>query len=118
MINYTRYRRKIEKMYIDRATISRWEKTKIGGETKTELVNKYTNQPCYLSQRALGANGQTESVNQISYETKLFISPDIEIKQGDIIEVTRDSLMRMYTAGEPFPYGSHQEISIQRREKA
>lgn len=118
MINYQRHRRKIEKMYIDRAKISRWEKIKVGGETRNELVEKYADQPCFISQRALGTNGQTESVNEIVYETKLFISPNVDIKQGDVIEVTRGSLLREYTAGEPFLYPSHQEISLQRREEA
>ncbi|MFD1179211.1 ABC transporter ATP-binding protein [Paenibacillus puldeungensis] len=118
MINYARHRRKIEKMYNDRATVTRMEKVKVGGETKLQPVVKYTDQPCFLSQKALGANNQTEPVNKIAYETKLFISPDIEILQGDIIEVTRGSLKRVYTAGEPFPYPTHQEISIQRKDKA
>lgn len=118
MIDYARHRRKIEKTYEDRCTIKRWEKTKVNGETKLDWVVKAEDVPCRLSQKALGSNGQTDSVNQIAYETKLFISPDIEVLQGDILEVTRGSLMRMYTAGEPFPYPSHQEISLQRREKA
>lgn len=118
MINYARHRRKIDKMYNDRAAVTRMEKVKVGGETKLQPVKKYENQPCFLSQKALGANNQTEPVNKIAYETKLFISPDIEILQGDIIEVTRGSLKRVYTAGEPFPYPTHQEISIQRKDKA
>ncbi|MNW55131.1 hypothetical protein D3C74_327770 [compost metagenome] len=81
-------------------------------------MSKYTDQPCRISQKALGTNGQTESTNNITYETKLFISPDIEVKQGDLIEVTRGSQLRSYTAGEPFPYPSHQEIILQRKDKA
>ncbi|GIO42478.1 ABC transporter ATP-binding protein [Paenibacillus apis] len=118
MINYKRHRRKIEKTYEDRCTIKREKKTKVNGETKIDWVTKHTDIPCRISQKALATNGQTETVNNIAYETKLFISPDIEVLQGDLIEVTRGSLMRMYTAGEPFFYPTHQEISIQRREKA
>lgn len=118
MVNFRRYRKVLERAYRDQATISRMEKVKVGGETKLQLVKKYENQPCFLSQKALGANNQTEPVNKIAYETKLFISPDIEIIQGDTVEVTRGSLKRTYTAGEPFIYPSHQEISIQRKDKA
>lgn len=117
-IDYAEYREALEETYEDRCTIKRWEKTKVNGETKYDWVVKLEDVPCRLSQKALGSNGQTETVNQIAYETKLFISPDIEVLQNDILEVTRGSQMRMYTAGEPFLYPSHQEISLQRREKA
>ncbi|OPA76626.1 ABC transporter ATP-binding protein [Paenibacillus selenitireducens] len=117
-MNYSRHRKQMEKMYEDLATIKRWEKTKVNGETKFDWVVKLMDVPCRLSQKALASNGQTETTNQIAYETKLFISPDIEIKQGDLIEVTRGTVIRAYAAGEPFPYPTHQEISIQRKDKA
>lgn len=118
MINYARHRRKIEKMYIDRVEISRWEEIKVGGATRNELVVKYTDQRCFLSQRALSTNGQTEAVNEIQYQTKLFIAPDVDVLQGDVVDVTRGSLTRTYTAGEPFMYPSHQEISLERDTEA
>ncbi|GIP55955.1 ABC transporter ATP-binding protein [Paenibacillus vini] len=117
-IDYAEYRASLEETYEDRASIKRWEKTKVNGETKLDWALKLADVPCRISQKALASNGQTETVNKITYETKLFISPDIEVLQGDLIEVMRGSQMRMYTAGEPFPYPTHQEISLQRREKA
>lgn len=116
--DYAEYRAALELTYEDAGVIKRWEKTKVNGETKFDWVLKLADVPCRISQKALATNGQTETVNQIAYETKLFISPDIEVLQGDLIEVMRGSQMRMYTAGEPFPYPTHQEISLQRREKA
>jgi|SRR5690606_21082889 len=117
---YRAHRRAIERLYEDRATISRHMEYEdpITKETKSGLQPVYENQPCRISQRALGTNAQTEAVNQIAYETKLFISPDIEIKQGDVIEVTRGTVTRKYTAGEPFIYPTHQEVSIQRDDEA
>ncbi|OAB46547.1 ABC transporter ATP-binding protein [Paenibacillus antarcticus] len=118
-MNLRRYRRAIEKLYEDKCTISRYGPVKQpNGSTKHELYVVYTDMPCRISQKSLGANGQTESANTISYETKLFISPDIEVKQGDTIKVTRGTLEHLYTAGEPFPYQTHQELSIQRSVKA
>ncbi|NKQ18422.1 ABC transporter ATP-binding protein [Brevibacillus laterosporus] len=118
-MDYTKYRMAIERMYEDRATIKRVIETETSwGETKTDLTTIYNDQPCRLSQKALGTNGQTTTVNQVVYETKLFISPDVVILQGDEIEVTGRGVTRTYTAGEPFPYPTHQEISIQRKEKA
>lgn len=118
-MNVSRHRRQIEKLYTDRATISRMvETTTPWGETITELQEVCRDQPCRLSQRALGTNNQTEAANEIAYETKLFIAPDVEVRQGDEIAVSRAGVVREYTAGEPFLYPTHQEISLQRRERA
>lgn len=106
-------------MYEDRATISRhMEIEKPSGETVEALAPIYTDQPCRISQKSLGSNDQTEAQNQIQYEIKLFISPELDIRQGDAIEVARGSVIRTYTAGEPFLYPTHQEISLQRKEYA
>lgn len=118
MINYKRHRKAIEKLYEDKVTISRYEKIRVNGETKLVLQLVCIDEPCRLSQKSLGANGQTEAQNDIIYETKLFTSPDIEILQGDEIEVTRGTMTRKYTAGEPYLYGSHQEVPLNRRDKA
>lgn len=117
-MNIRRYRLALERMYTDRVTVQRVEKVKVSGETKQQLVTVYTDQPCRISQKSLGTNDQTESVNNIAYETKLFAAPELEIKQGDTLTVTRGQITRTYTAGEPFPYPSHQEISIQRKTEA
>ena len=119
-INYNKHRRTIEKSYEDKCTISRYKKgtDPISKETKLELKPVYEDKPCRISQRSLGANGQTEAHNQIQYETKLFIAPELEIKQGDEIVVSRAGITRYYQAGEPFVYPSHQEVSIQRRDRA
>lgn len=119
-MNIDRHRRAIEKLYTDRCTISRYEdyKDPVTKETKLQLEQIYTDNPCRLSQRALGTNNQTEAQNEIAYETKLFIAPELEIKQGDEIEITRGSVERTYTAGETFPYPTHQEVSLQRKDYA
>lgn len=107
-------------MYEDRCTISRHVSVKdpITKETKHELQPVYEEQPCRISQRALGTNNQTEAENNIAYETKLFIAPELEILQGDVIEIIRGTITREYTAGEPFTYPTHQEVSLQRKEYA
>jgi hypothetical protein len=113
------HRHAIERMYTDRATIMRVVETqKESGETVQSIgpVAVYEEEPCYLSQIALGKNSQTEAQNDVLYESKLFIAPELVIKQGDVIEVTRAGRLFVYTAGEPFPpYSSHQELSLQRR---
>lgn len=121
VVNYAAHRRIIERLYEDRCTITRVSEVKMPwGETKFERQRQVIaeNVPCRISQKALGTNNQSETINVIAYETKLFIAPDIEIRQGDEIEVTRGSVTRKYTAGEPFVYPSHQEVNLQRRENA
>ncbi|MGG4449648.1 DUF6093 family protein [Brevibacillus porteri] len=129
-INYERHRRQIERLYEDKCTIYRYEKVTDPETEETTLkpVAVYADQPCRISQKALGTNNQTEAQNDIRYETKLFIAPELEIKQGDMIEAVKGRITAMgwkaigparkYEAGEPFLYPSHQEVSIQRKEWA
>lgn len=119
-MNIERHRRAIERMYTDRLTVYRYVQVKdpVTKETRLELQAVYPDQPCRISQRALGQNNQTEAQNKILYETKLFVAPELDIRQGDMLEVTRGTVTRKYTAGEPFLYPTHQEVSLQREEWA
>ncbi len=115
-----RRNRLAERYYTDRATIMRSDNyVTSDGETRLQpLAIVHENVPCRISQRALPTNLQSEVANDIRYETKLFISLDIEIFQGDTISVKRCSSTKHYKAGEPFLYPKHQEISLQRRDRA
>lgn len=119
-MNYRRHRKAIEKLYTDSATIYRYANEKDPNTKVTSKVPQavYTDQPCRMSQNALATNDQTEAQNQIRYETKLFIAPELELQQGDMLQVTRGTLTRKYETGEPFLYPTHQEVSIQRKEWA
>ncbi|WP_337033205.1 ABC transporter ATP-binding protein [Paenibacillus illinoisensis] len=119
-IDYAKYRRQLETMYNDRMTVQRSEKVKKpNGATGAEVWKTiHQDQPCFISQSGLGSNNQTDTTNDISYSAKLFVSPEVEIKQGDKLAVTRGGLTREYTAGEPFIYPTHQEINLDRDVKA
>ncbi|MNW41161.1 hypothetical protein D3C74_182900 [compost metagenome] len=118
MINYNKYRAVIEQMYEDTTTISRLVdlgKDPIKREKIEGRQEIHVDQPCKLSQTSLAKNGQTEAQNDIHYNAKLFIAPELEIMQGDLIAVTRKATGRVekYVAGKPFPpYPSHQEINL------
>ncbi|MBN2980120.1 ABC transporter ATP-binding protein [Cohnella algarum] len=120
MINIRRHRREIERFYTDRMTLYRYEPVKDPVTKSTMQIPQIilADQPCRISQTGLGKNGQTEAQNDIQYETKLFVAPEVEIRQGDLLEVTREAVTRRYEAGEPFPYSTHQEVSLQRKEWA
>lgn len=128
-INYARHRRALERLYTDRATIERQQEVvKPNKATINEPVIAYADQPCRISQTGLPRDGQTEAQNDVDYLAKLFVSPDIEILQGDTITVQRGYLSegqwtplgaaRSYQAGEPFLYPTHQEISLHREDYA
>ncbi|WP_282804575.1 hypothetical protein [Clostridium tetani] len=88
-------------------------------ETKLVPKIKYKNQPCKVSKQSLSKNNQTDTVNKIIYELKLFIAPELEINQGDTIEVTnRFGNKEVYKAGEGFKYNTHQEVILSKESKA
>lgn len=122
IINYTKHRKAIEKLYDAACTITRYKKEKDPATKETKLVPEETpvcvEQPCRISQKSLATNGQTEAQNSIRYEIRLFTAPEIEIRQGDEISVTRYGINSHYQAGEPFSYPTHQEVSLQRKGKA
>ncbi|RXI38718.1 hypothetical protein DP129_10890 [Clostridium tetani] len=122
MINYKGYRKAVESLYDCTCNIiCGKEKVKdpVTKETKIVPKIKYENQPCKVSKQSLSKNNQTDTVNQIVYELKLFISPELEIKQGDIIEVTNQfGNKESYKAGEGFKYNTHQEVILSKESKA
>jgi len=116
-MQYSKHRRAIERLYTDRATVSRHMNVKdpVTKETKQILQTIYADQRCKLSQTGLPRDGQTEDANNLQYDAKLFIVPELDIKQGDVIAITRAATGRVetYSAGKPFPpYSSHQEILL------
>ncbi|ACO85900.1 hypothetical protein [Clostridium botulinum] len=88
-------------------------------ETKLIPKIKYEKQSCKISKQSLSKNNQTDTVNKVLYEIKLFIAPEVEIKQGDEIEITNQfGIITKYKAGEGFPYYTHQEVILNKEDKA
>jgi len=73
--------------------------------------------PCRLSikySQFLSNTTQTNTVNTINNEAKLFTFPDIIIKPGSKIVVIQNDVTRVYkNSGVPVVYPSHQEIIMQ-----
>lgn len=122
MINYKGYRKAVESIYDCTCNITGGkEKVKdpVTKETKIVPKIKYKDIPCRVSKQSLSKNNQTDTVNQIVYELKLFISPELDINQGDTIEVTnRFGDKEIYKAGEGFSYNTHQEVILSKEDKA
>lgn len=119
-MNLKSYREKLEAMYIAIGdTCDVWSKERVfDEETASEIEKKVyvvKDQPCRISQPGLGSSN-LGIVNDLDYEMKLFISPDIPIKPGMSITVSRTGLT--YTAGDPFPYPTHQEVKLRNKRYA
>lgn len=71
--------------------------------------------PCAFSQSSRNSQNatQTDSVNVIKYNPKIFCDPNLDIIAGDRIEVRFNTrLLGSFTASEPYIYNSHQEIPL------
>jgi hypothetical protein len=114
-------RKAIESLYDCTCTIRAYESLKdpIKKDTKQGInpVPKYADKLCRISKQRLSKNTQTDTTNQVYYEIKLFIAPEIIIKQGDEIEVIKEGITTKYTAGEGYPYVTHQEVILSKEGK-
>ena len=88
-------------------------KDPVSGKTRQQPVMVLSAEPCALSQSSLPAATQTVTADQVSYDAKLFISPDVVIKPGSRVTVTQDGMVfEGEQTGKPFRYPTHQEIKL------
>ncbi|WP_328802021.1 ABC transporter ATP-binding protein [Paenibacillus sp. LX16] len=124
MINYDRYRAALELTYEDSCAVYRYQDAKdpVSRETKQTAIMIYESLACRLSQTGLAKNGQSDAQNDTQYDAKLFLNPEVDIQQGDMILVTRRARLDVperFVAGEPFPpYLTHQEVNLTYKEWA
>lgn len=119
-----RDRKVIENTYTDTCTVFEFEDIKEKGITKKRRFLKFQGIKCALSTigirtRTISTTNQTDIENNISYDAKLFLSPEVEIKAGSRIEVSRlGRIFKFQSTGEAFIYETHQEIMLKRKDKA
>lgn len=120
MINAFAFARKAtEKLYDSKADIFVMEKIDGGSvfaEDKQRPKLIYALEPCRVSQKSIGAS---ES-GAVQYETKLIISPDLDIPAGSRVVVTdiHGNVDEYVYSGDPFDsYTSHQEITLSKVSK-
>jgi len=107
-------RKAMESMYDDTCDVIEHQK-------ETDPVTKKTGfkdtvvllaQPCRLSYKSIPATGDGDTASA-SQEIKLFVSPDVEVKEGSKIEVTHKGKTEAFKrSGKPAVYETHQEISL------
>src|SRR5699024_6136117 len=108
----------LESTYFDRCNIKRKEKRKNPNTGVTETVDIVIaeNVKCALSK----SDNQVmsgEDVGNLSINHKLFLNPNVDIKEGDTVEVNRMSKISIYLASKPFCYPSHIEVIVIYKER-
>lgn len=77
-------------------------------------VTVETEKPCRVSFEDIYANTETETEAKKVQKIKLFIAPELVIKPGSKIVVTRKNRKTEYkNSGEPAVYDTHQEIMLE-----
>lgn len=106
----------IEMLYVGKCNIYEMQDTvdpttHITSQTLTEV---HHNVPCRLSFYSSPTANESGSVNMYEQTTKLFLSPEIEIKPSSLIEVTQNGVTRNYKrSGESAIYFAHQEVTVE-----
>ena len=106
----------LDKLHNDRVTVIRSVTiTDEYGGAFEELREILKDIPCRLSQKWL-RSVTPGPVNSSSQEYKLFVGLDVDIKQNDLLKVTRkaDGAIYMFKASKPLAYSiiKHKEIIL------
>ena len=104
----------LESTYFDKCTIKRKEKIKNpnNGETETKEVIIVEDVKCALSTHISDNAMLVDGVGNVVQIHKLFLNPNINLQEGDTVEVTSMGKISNYLASKPFYYSSHMEVII------
>lgn len=106
----------LEATYEDSATILRAQDAQDGSLTRQEETPVYQAVSCGLSRGGSDSSGQTAMQNNIDYDATLFLAPELDIRPGDRVEVTRFGVMYSFAVeGRPPVYATHQEVRLKER---
>ena len=109
----------LESTYFDRCTIKRKEKIKNAdtGVTETKEVIIEENTKCALSKKDTPIM-TSDGVGNLVFSHVLFLNPNVDIQEGDTVEVTSIGKISIYLASKPFYYSSHSETLLSYKERA
>lgn len=109
-------RKNFEKLYDCKCDIVEYKEfQKPNKSTNFGELKVKENIPCKISYESISTVKTNGNANETPLSTKLFISPDIEIKTGSKIIVTNNlgQIKEYKSSGEPAPYDTHQEIMLE-----
>ena len=109
----------LESTYFDRCTIKRKVKSKNENTGVTETVEEIIaeNVKCALSKKDTPIM-TSDGVGKLAFSHLLFLNPNIDIQEGDTVEVTTMGKISIYLAYKPFHYSSHSETLLSYKERA
>ena len=110
----------LESTYFDRCTIKRKEKIKNPNTGVTETVEKIIaeNVKCALSKSKKDVPVMTsDGVGKLAFSHLLFLNPNVELQEGDTVEVSSMGKISIYLASKPFFYSSHSETLLSYKER-
>ena len=109
----------LESTYFDRCTIKRKEKIKNTdtGITETKEVIIAEDVKCALSKKDIQTM-TSDGVGNLVFSHLLFLNPNVNIQEGDTVEVTSVGKTSVYLASKPFYYSSHSETLLTYKERA
>lgn len=109
----------LESTYFDRCTIKRKVKSKNENTGVTETVEEIIaeNVKCALSKKDTPIM-TSDGVGKLAFSHLLFLNPNIDLQEGDTVEVTTMGKISIYLASKPFHYSSHSETLLIYKERA
>ena len=110
----------LESTYFDKCTIKRKEKIKKlnTGVTATKEIIIIEDAKCALSTHNNDNAILVDGVGKVVQIHKLFLNPNINLQEGDIVEVSSMGKISIYLASKPFYYPSHSETLLSYKERA
>lgn len=110
-----KFRAAIESAYTGVCDIIEYTQTTDSSEITRQTLSKTAeNVPCRLSYTSKSAAVPNDTVATVAQGVKLFLSPDITVREGSIITVTQDGITREYrSSGTPAVWLTHQEIMLE-----
>ena len=109
----------LESTYFDRCTIKRKEKIKNAdtGVTETKEVIIAENVKCALSKKDVQAM-TSDGVGNLAFSHLLFLNPNVDVQEGDTVEVASMGKISNYLASKPFIYPSHSQTLLIYKDRA
>ena len=108
----------LESTYFDRCTIKRKEtiKNTDTGVTETKEIIIKENTKCALSKKDIQTMN-VDGIGTLVFSHLLFLNPNVDVREGDTVEVTSMGKISNYLASKPFYYSSHSETLLGYKER-
>lgn len=106
----------LSSLWIDKCTIYEYQPVTnpTNYQTTHDLIAVVKDEPCRLSYHKEQSTNITNGAAVISQSITLFIRPDLIIKEGSVIDITRHGAITRYKgSGKPAIYTNHQEIILE-----